>query len=86
MKLIVTGFLALSIFSALRAEPLTLTATQNYRLACNANQISVVQSCRARCDEAVYECRNRCVGQSCAQQCVPTHNTCLQSCIKNSGC
>jgi hypothetical protein len=84
MRLIVATFLVLSSFCALNAEPLTQMPTQRYRLACNANQISVVQSCRAGCDDAVYECRNRCVGQSCAQQCVPTHSTCIQSCVKRA--
>lgn len=82
MRFIVASFLVLSNLAALNAEPLTPMP----KLACNANQISVVQSCRARCDEAVYECRNRCVGQSCAQQCGPTHSTCQINCIKSAGC
>jgi hypothetical protein len=86
MRFIVASFLVLSNFCALNAEPLTPMPTQKYRLACNASQISVVQECRARCDEAVYQCSNRCVGQSCAQQCGPTHSTCRQNCIKSSGC
>jgi hypothetical protein len=86
MKFIVTSFLVLSSFYALNAEPLTPMPTQKPSLACNATQISVVQSCRARCDEAVYECHNRCVGQSCVLQCGPTHSICLQSCVKSAGC
>ena len=86
MRFILASFLVLSNFCALDAEPLTTTPTQKYRLACNTSQISVVQHCRARCDDAGYECHNRCVGQSCAQQCGPTHSACLQNCIKSSGC
>jgi hypothetical protein len=87
MRFVVASFLVLSNFCALNAEPLTPMPTQKYRLACNASQASVAQSCRARCDEAMYECLNRkCVGQPCAQQCGPTHTTCLQSCVKSAGC
>ena len=86
MRFILASFLVLSNFCALDAEPLTTTPTQKYRLACNTSQISVVQHCRARCDDAGYECHNRCVGQSCAQQCGPTDSACLQNCIKSSGC
>ena len=54
-------------------------------LACNASQGSAAHACRARCDEAVYECLNRkCIGQSCPQQCGPTHSACLL--IKSAGC
>jgi hypothetical protein len=84
MRLIVASFLILSNFCALNAEP--LAPTQKYRLACNASQISVVQACRSRCDDAVFDCHKRCVGQSCAQQCGPDHNACQQACIRNSGC
>jgi hypothetical protein len=85
MRYIIVTFVM--VFSgALNAEPSSPRPPQKYLLACNANQISVVQSCRARCDESVYECRNRCAGQSCAQQCGPTHNTCQQNCIKGAGC
>ena len=82
MRFFLASFLLLSNFYALSAEP--LTPTQKYRIACNASQ---AQSCRAQCDEAVYECLNRkCVGKSCAQQCGPTHSTCLQNCTKSAGC
>jgi hypothetical protein len=87
MRFIVASFLMLSTICALNAEPLNPMPAQSYRVAaCSINQISVVQSCRARCDEAVYDCRRRCVGQSCAQQCVPTHTSCQKSCITSAGC
>jgi hypothetical protein len=86
MRFVVASFLVLSNFCALSAEPLTPMLTQRY-LACNASQGSAAHACRARCDEAVYECLNRkCIGQSCPQQCGPTHSACLQSCIKSAGC
>jgi hypothetical protein len=84
MRFVVASFMVLSNLCALNAEP--LAQTQKYRLACNASQVSAVQYCRGRCDDAVYECHKHCVGQSCAQQCGPTHNACLQNCIKSSGC
>ena len=87
MRFIVASFLMVSTVCALNAEPFNPMAAQKFRVAaCSTNQISVVQSCRARCDEVVYECRNRCVGQACAQQCGPTHSACQQTCIKSSGC
>lgn len=86
MRFIVASFLVLSNVYALSAEP--LTPTQKYRLACNASQ---AHSCRAGCDEALDECRNRkCVGQSkavgCAQQCGSIHSTCRQNCMKSASC
>jgi hypothetical protein len=84
MRPIVASFLVLSNFCALNAEP--LAPIQKYRLACNTSQISAVQSCRSRCDDAVFDCHKRCVGQSCEQQCGSTHNVCLQACIRGSGC
>ena len=86
MRVFIAAILILSNGYALSAEPLAPTPTQKYRMACNASQISVVQACRARCDEAVHECIKRCTGQSCAQQCGPTHSTCQQNCITSSGC
>jgi hypothetical protein len=86
MRFVVAIFLVLFNFFAANAESLAPMPTQKYRQACNASQISVVQSCRAQCDEAVYACRSRCVGQSCEQQCVPTHSICLQNCVKSAGC
>src|ERR1700743_3657751 len=56
MRVFIAAILILSNGAALSAEPLAPTPTQKYRMACNASQISVVQACRARCDEAVHEC------------------------------
>ena len=86
MRFIVASFLVLSHFCALNAEPLAPAPTQKYRLACNTNQAKAAQSCRAGCDEAVFECHKRCVSQSCLQQCGPPHSACLQNCVKNAGC
>jgi hypothetical protein len=86
MRFIVASFLVLSNVCAINAEPLAPMPTQTYRLACNAGQGGVVQACRARCDEAVYECHKRCVGQYCAQQCGPTHSNCKQNCAASAGC
>jgi hypothetical protein len=81
MRFIVAGFLVLSNVYALSAEP--LTPTQKYRLACNASQ---ALSCRAGCDEALFDKCRKCVGQSCAQQCGQIHSTCRQNCMKSAGC
>ena len=87
MRFIVASFLVLSNFCA-HAEPLTPIPIQN-RPACNFGQVSALQACRDRCDDAAHQCISRCIGQSspsCTRQCGPTHNTCAQSCIKSSGC
>jgi hypothetical protein len=89
MRFIVTGFLLLSSFYALHAEPLTPMPTQTYRLACNSSQASALKACRDNCDEAAHQCISQCIGQSspsCTRQCAPPHNTCVQSCSKSSGC
>ena len=88
-RFFVASFLVLSNFYALNAEPLTPMPTQKYRLACNFGQVSALQACRDRCDDAAHQCISRCIGQSspsCTRQCGPTHNTCVQSCFKSSGC
>jgi hypothetical protein len=87
MRFIVASFLVLSSFDAVNAEPLTPMPTQ--KIACNSSQVSALQVCRDRCDDAVHQCISQCIGQSnpsCTRQCNPTHSTCVQSCFKSSGC
>jgi hypothetical protein len=89
MRFIVASFLVLSSFNALNAEPLTPVPTQKYRLAaCNSSQASAVKVCRDNCDETMLQCASPCRGQSpsSCKQCVTTHTTCLQGCLKSSGC
>jgi hypothetical protein len=88
MRFIVASFLVLSSFHALNAEPLTPMPIQN-RPACSASQLSVLQTCRDRCDDTEPACNSKCKGQSdpyCTRQCMTTRATCRITCLKSSGC